>query len=223
MIGGTLVKLTIQPFDESETVQAATPAGPPFVAQFNPESFTVNNEIELGPDEPAQGDDGAEAKFLSIKPRNFDFDLLLDGTGAAGSKREVPVEIEHFKTTVGFQGEIHRTRFLVLTWGTFVATCVLESYSVNYKVFRPDGTPLRAVLSASFREHTPNALGELRKNLSSPDVVHAHLVGGKEHLTLITHRVYKDPRHYLQVARSNRLDNVRVVESGRTLYLPPLE
>lgn len=225
---GVLVKLTIVPFEDSETVQFGPPAGPAFVAQFNPESLSVTNEIELGPDEPAHGDDGDEAKFKSIKPRTFSFDFLMDGTGASSDRRrpradlEVLAQIELFKLTVGFSGKIHRPRFLVISWGSFIATCVLESYSVNYKLFRPDGTPLRAILSASFKEHKPKALKELKKNLSSPDVVHAHQVEGGEHLSLITHRIYKDPRFYFHVADYNRLDNVRDVETGATLYLPPL-
>ena len=145
MSDGFMAKLTIIPFEDSENVQIGPPAGPPFIAQFNPESFTINNEIELGPDEPAQGDDGEEAKFKSIKPRSFSFDFLMDGTGASGKKFEVLAQIALFKLTTGFSGKIHRPKFLLLNWGTFIATCVLESFSINYKLFRPNGTPLRAV------------------------------------------------------------------------------
>jgi len=222
MADGQLVRLTITPFDDSENVQSDAPAGPPFTAQFNPESFTVNSEIEFGPDKPAHGDDGEEAKFEAIKPRSFAFDFLLDGTGAAGQKVEVSGQIEAFKATVGFAGNIHRPRFLVLNWGTFIATCVIESFSLNYKLFRPDGTPLRVVLSASFREHKPKELKERTKNLQSPDILHAHLVKEGEHLSLITHRVYKDPHFYLQVAEANGLDTVRTLQTGSTLYLPPV-
>ncbi len=223
MADGLLAKLTILPFEDSENVQIGPPAGPPFVAQFNPESFTINNEIELGPEQPAQGDDGDEAKFKSIKPRSFSFDFLLDGTGAGGTQIEVLAQIELFKLTVGFSGKIHRPRFLVLNWGTFIATCVLESFSLNYKLFRANGTPLRAVLSATFKEHKPKALKELLKNLSSPDIVHAHGVKQGEHLSLITYRIYKDPRYYFQVGEANQLDNLRHVDFGATLYLPPIQ
>jgi nucleoid-associated protein YgaU len=220
---GVLLKLTIIPFEDSENVQVSAPAGPPFVAQFNPESFTVNNEIELGPEESAHGDDGDEAKFKSIKPRTFSFDFLLDGTGTSGGEpRDVLASIELFKATVGFSGRIHRPTFLVLSWGSFIATCVVESYSVNYKLFRPDGSPLRAVLSTTFKEHKPKALKELMKNLSSPDVVHAHQVAGGDHLSLLSNQIYKDPDHYFEVAKFNELDSLRHIDVGATLYFPPL-
>ncbi|MDZ7581799.1 MAG: hypothetical protein U5R30_14715 [Deltaproteobacteria bacterium] len=191
------------------------------MAQFNPESFTINNEIELGPDEPAQGDDGEEAKFKSIKPRSFSFDFLMDGTGASGKKFEVLAQIELFKLTTGFSGKIHRPKFLLLNWGTFIATCDSE-FSINSKLFRPNGTPLRAVLSASFREHKPAPLRELLKNLSSPDLTHLHEIVEGEHLSLITYRVYKDPRYYFHVGEANGLDNLRKLTKGQRLKLPPL-
>jgi hypothetical protein len=222
MEDGLLTKLTIIPFEDSETIQMGPPAGPPFVVQFNPETFSFTNEMEYEPIQPPPGDDGSEAKFRNIKPRSFDFEFLLDGTGANGEKREVLAQIELFKLTVSFYGKIHRPRFLVLTWGRFIVTCVLEKFTITYKLFRPNGLPLRAVISATFREHKPKVLSELLANKSSPDIGHSRLVRGGEHLALITHRVYKDPRYYFHVAESNNLNNLRHIESGKTLYLPPI-
>jgi hypothetical protein len=222
MADGLLAKMTIIPFEDADTVQVGPPAGPPFVVQFNPESFTVTNEIDYGSEQPAQSEDGGPAKFKGIKPRSFTFDFLLDGTGAAGTKVDVLAMLAAFKATTGFWGEIHPPRFLLLQWGAFIATCVLVSYSINYKLFRPDGAPLRVVLSTSFREHKSKAFEELTKNLSSPDLTHAHLVMEGEHLSLITYRVYRDPSYYFHVAEANGLNTVRSVATGATLYLPPL-
>ena len=223
MADGFHAKLTIIPFEDSETIQVPIPSGPPFVAQFNPESLSLNTEFEYGPEEPAQGDDGDEAKFKNVKQGNFSIDLFLDGTGASGEKREVLAQIEWFKATVGFYGKIHRPRFLLLTWGTFIATCVLENYSINYKLFRPDGTPLRATLSATFREHKPKPVKELLKNLSSPDITHAHQVKEGDHLSLLAYRTYKDPAYYYQVAQANELNTIRKIDTGSALYLPPVK
>ena len=223
MADGLLVKLIIIPFADSENVQFGPPAGPPFIAQFNPETLQINNEIDYGSEEQPHGESGGEAKFKAVKPRTFSFEFLLDGTGAAGDTREVLVDVELFKATTGFSGVIHRPNFLAVNWGTFIATCVLESFSVNYKLFRPDGTPLRAVLSATFREHLPKALNELVKNLTSPDITHAHLVTEGEHLSLLSHRLYKDPRYYFHVAESNGLNTVRTIHVGSSLYFPPIE
>ena len=181
MSSGLLDKLKIIPFKDSESVQTGLPAGPPFIAQFNPETFSIKNEVKLNTEQTAQGANGAEAKQVKVEPREYTFDFLLDGTGASGPALDVFAAIELFKLTTGFTGETHRNRFLILQWGLFVATCVIKSYSITYKLFRPDGTPLRAVISASFQEHTALELQDLINNLMSPDVTHLHEVKEQEH------------------------------------------
>jgi hypothetical protein len=231
-----LVKLTILPFDDSKTVQAGPPSGPPFVVQFNPETYTDTTEIELAPTEPAHGDAGQEAKFKAIKPKTFTMDLLLDGTGyspapppagaldavAPSSGLSVVAQIEHFKATTGFSGNVHRPRYLMLVWGKLIATCVLESFSIAYKLFTAEGLPLRATISASFKEHKDNLQAELEKNLASPDIQHAHVVLENELLPSVVNGVYKTPLHYIAVAAANSLDTVRRIDPGATLLLPPL-
>ncbi|MCY1268265.1 hypothetical protein D9M68_211930 [compost metagenome] len=232
---GALLKLTIIPFEDSEGA-LGPPAGPPFIVQFNPETYTDTTEFKYGPDEPPQGSAGSEAKFERVNPKKYSFELLLDGTGvspapppagaldavAPSTGLSVVAQIELFKLTVGFSGNVHRPRFLMLVWGRLLVTTVLESYSVAYKLFSPAGLPLRASMSVTFREHTPKGFGELLKNLASPDIQHAHQVLEGEHLSKIVHDVYKDPAHYMSVAEANQLDTVRRLAPGSALYLPPL-
>ena len=232
---GALLKLTIIPFDVSDGA-IGLPSGPPFIVQFNPETYTDTTEFNFGPSAPPQGSTGAEAKFEWVKPKNYSFELMLDGTGispapppagaldavAPSSGLSVVAQIELFKLTVGFSGNVHRPRFLMLVWGKLVVTTVLESYSVAYKLLSPAGLPLRATLSTTFREHTPKGFGELLKNLASPDIDHAHQVLEGEHLSTIVHGVYKKPGYYMAVAEANRLDTVRALRPGSALYLPPV-
>ena len=231
-----LVKLTILPFDDSKTIQAGPPSGPPFIAQFNPETYTDTTEIELAPTEPAHGDAGQEAKFKAIKPKTFTMDLLLDGTGYSpapppagaldsllpSSGLSVVAQIELFKAATGFSGNVHRPRYLLLVWGKLIVTCVLESFSIAYKLFTPEGLPLRCTISATFKEHKDNVQAELEKNLASPDISHAHVVIEGDRLPTVVNGVYKTPDLYLAVAEANRLDTLRRIEAGHTLVLPPL-
>ncbi len=219
-MSGALLKLTIIPFKDSEQMMGP-PAGPPFIAQFNPETYTDTTEVNLGPQEQAKGADGSEAKFEAIQPKKYSFELMLDGTGVAPGL-PVIAAVELFKVTVGLRGDMHRPPFLMLVWGSLVAFTVLESCSVSYKLFSPAGLPLRASLSVTFREHVPKQLGALKANLASPDIEHAHEVREGEHLTTIVNEVYGDPAYYLAVARANGLDTVRQLQPGSALYLPPV-
>ncbi|WP_185231373.1 CIS tube protein [Teredinibacter franksiae] len=222
MSTGLLDKLKIIPFLDAESVQGGLPSGPPFFAQFNPETLSIKNEIKLNTEQTAQGANGAEAKQVKVEPQEFNFDFLLDGTGASGVSLDVFASIELFKLTTGFTGETHRNRFLVLQWGLFVTTCVLKSYTINYKLFRADGTPLRAVISATFLEHKSLELQDLISNLMSPDVTHVHNVTESEHLGKLSFDIYKRSQYYLQVAAVNGLDTVRKIDAGTQLKFPPL-
>lgn len=227
-----LVKLTILPFDDSETIQLSSPSGPPFVAQFNPETYTDTTEVELAPTEPAHGDAGQEAKFKAIKAKTFTMEFPLDGTGYAApaslgetapSGNSVVDQIEHFRVTTGFSGNVHRPRFLMLVWGKLVVTCVLETFSITYKLFTPEGLPLRATISATFKEHKDPTQSEREKNLASPDIEHAVVARQGDRLPTLVHSVYKSPRHYMAVAEVNGLNTVRRLREGGALFLPPLK
>jgi len=232
---GALLKLTIIPFEDDNGVMGP-PAGPPFIVQFNPETYTDTTEFKYGPDEVPAGSNGEEAKFAGRNAKKYGFELMIDGTGvspapppagafdalAPSSGLSVIAQLELFKLTCGFSGNIHRPRFLMLVWGRLVVMTVLESYSVAYKLFSPAGLPLRATLSVSFREHVSKNLGALLSNLASPDIDHAHQVREGENLPAIVNKVYKDPAYYMAVARQNGLDTVRHVAPGSAIYLPPL-
>lgn len=252
MINGALLKLVIIPFKTDGDTQEASvlstvtaKADKPFIAQFNPESFSTSMDIEYKPPEE-DGSDGGEAKFKKVNPRTFSFDLLFDGTGAAGlaptsasligalpipdlgplpDNDEIGVNrtIEQFKKLVGYKGDTHRPRFFIITWGSFFERCVLKSYSINYKLFSPLGIPLRAVISTSWQEYKAVSLTEFLKDLRSPDVTHQHIIKESEHLSLITYGVYDDPKYYYEVGEKNGLDNLRKLKSGNNLQLFPLK
>lgn len=229
---GALVKLTILPFDTSKTFSGGPPSGPPFVAQFNPTELTDSYEVELNSQETTAGANSTEATQKSVKPRTFTFDLLLDGSGATSatgfpdnipsSPASVIGQIELFKATTTYSGKIHRNKFLLLVWGPFFVTTVLESYSVNYKLFNSLGLPVRANLSATFREHTDKEVGDLADNNASPDVAHAHLAVPGDSLPNLANDVYNEPARYIDVARVNGLNTVRRLQAGSAIQLPPL-
>ncbi|MDV7144032.1 hypothetical protein R3X27_15190 [Tropicimonas sp. TH_r6] len=228
---GALLKLTILPFLTSRTFAGGPPSGPPFVAQFNPTELTDSYEVNFQ-NETKQGDSGEPAKQYYIKPRNFTFELMLDGSGvtsATGFPENLPStpasvigQIELFKLTTGYNGKIHRNPYLLLVWGPFFVTSVLESYSINYKIFNSIGLPVRAILSATFREHKDDVLGNLLDNRSSPDVAHAHLTGEGDTLPNVVNEVYRDPGRYIDVARANGLNTVRALETGSEIVMPPV-
>lgn len=229
---GALVKMMIIPFDTSDTFAGGPPSGPPFIVQFNPTEYTDARELEMNSDQVPHGADGNEVKVKGFKANTRTFDFMFDGTGATGilggaggppsSVLSVNAQIEAFKLTVGFSGETHRQRFLQLVWGRLFVTCALESFSINYKLFDPAGLPLRAVVSATFREHKDPEVQEREKNLASPDIQHARLIEEGDTLPNVVNAIYRDPGRCIAVARANGLNTVRRLAPGTELRLPPV-
>jgi hypothetical protein len=223
MSDGLLEKLKIIPFDTPNTVQDGLPVDVPFICQFNPETFSVSNEISYNTEQTAAGASGGEARQIAEAPREYQFEFMLDGTGASGPSIDVTLMIELFKKTTGFDGSIHRHRYLLLQWGLFASTCVLKQYTINYKLFRSNGTPLRAVLSATFVEHKTLELQALLKNLQSPDVTESHLIKEGQRLDQLVFSKYDDHRYCAQVAKHNSLDTIRRLHTSSEITLPPLK
>ncbi|MFN8356909.1 MAG: hypothetical protein U0Y10_20815 [Spirosomataceae bacterium] len=233
---GKLEKLKIYAFEKMEDIDKAfTPqyrvdtkkveGKPCFTAMFNPTTFTTKTEIEYETDNTA-GSTSSEQKFKRIKPADFSVEFVVDGTGASYDPPEggVVAEIERFyQVTRSFIGTTHRTTYLLLLWGTNIAErCVLKSCDVTYSLFKADGTPLRAKISASFVAFLPKKLEEALKQTSSPDLTHLRDIKDSDHLALLAKDILEDPLQYLSIARVNDLDQFRKLRRGQRIFIPPV-
>ncbi|MBE0638620.1 MAG: hypothetical protein IH598_08870 [Bacteroidales bacterium] len=213
-------KLKIIAFKTPKFMLGGPPVGG-YLAMFNPESFSVSQKV-LYDLLHAPGITSGEPAFRGYQAQVYKFDFLVDGTGASGESREVFADVLLFKYTVGYLGEIHRPHYLIIQWGTFIARCVLSQMDVKYDLFRQDGTPLRATISATFIEHVESMLESLLANRSSPDLTHTRVVREGDTLPLLAHEIYGDASYYPEVARVNGIDNFRKLKIGDEIYFPPL-
>src|SRR6267378_1968490 len=193
-----------------------------FEVLFNPNTYSQKYEVVYHPRQGA-GDTSSPQVYGKIKPQEYSFDLLFDGTGTAIAKVNVHDAIEAFLTVTGkHDGEIHRPMYLLLTWGRLLSKCVLKSADITYTLFEPGGAPLRARVRALFSENVADGLRVASDRRSSPNLTHVHMVTAGEHLSLLTDRYYGDPSRYLQVAEYNGLTNFRRLEPGQQLLFPPI-
>jgi len=244
---GKLEKLTLRAFKP-----AANPSDPPlpsddpedtYVVQVNPGSYTLNKLINYSR-HTGQGDSATEALYHSSAPVNLSFEFLFDGTGVvpepsalgdiplvgaiasalSGPKKFVVMdEIKKFDQLVyKFDGNVHRPRELLLVWGTLVLSCVLASVSYRYTLFKPDGTPLRAIASCSFCEHVPREQAKRQENAMSPDLTHLRDIRDGDTLPALANAIYGKPELYLEVARVNKLVNFRKLRPASRIAFPPL-
>jgi LysM repeat protein len=190
---------------------------------FNPTNYNRKYEVEYQ-ERQGQGDSGSPQVFGKIKPQEYNFEFLFDGTGTAADPVEVNDTVEKFLTVTGkHDGEIHRPRYLKISWGTLLSKCVLKSAEINYTLFKPDGKPLRAKVKAVFSENIEDTLRVAEQRDSSPDLTHLRVVQEGDTLPLMAARIYGDPAYYLQVAEFNGINHFRKLKVGQQIIFPPLQ
>ncbi len=193
-----------------------------YEVQINPEKYTHAFSTSF----VDQASDTARviSKFKTQQPQDISFDFYLDATGVVPGVTSVSDEIKKFRNIAyNYNGEAHSTNYLKLLWGDLTFKCMLSSLTVEYTLFSPSGTPLRAKLAAKFREHyTPEEV-EKESKKSSADLSHSRTVVAGVSLPLMCHRIYRDGKYYIAVARANDMNDVFDLVEGATVKFPPLE
>lgn len=208
-----------------------------FHALVNPETYTTRHRIEYS-DAQAPGSSIPVLKFNKIPAQEISFDFLFDSTGVVDAASIVnivnPVSVSKSETLTAklndfqkrvffYEGEIHRSYYLKIYWGTLLFKGVLSSMDIEYKLFNTDGSPLRAVAKCGFKGTIDDELILRIEKRSSPDVTHERVMKESDRLDLLTDKIYNDPRYILQVAEFNKLDSFRNIKPGTKIYFPSIQ
>ncbi len=225
---GKLEKMLILAFETSEDAEQGgkLEAKDSFEALINPETYTLEYKVKTAEGQ-GQGTSGAQAKFEYTLPEELTFEFLFDNTGIIDGKPKADGifdDVLHFRQLLTeYQGSTHEPYHLKLVWGNLVFKGRAVELGITYKLFNPDGQPIRAVAKAKFKGSIEEKKRAAKENKSSPDLTHLRTVKAGDTLPLMCHRIYGHPRHYLQVAQENRLSNFRDLKPGMTLVFPPFE
>lgn len=234
-----LAKLTIIPFVETQAGGLRPAALPPFIAMYNPSTFSTSH----GTMWVEKNDTSSTKSSLELKSTENDsitVELILDATGAspaggfiglglskaAKALKGVDVLIAaFFLTTQSANPTSHTPNFLKIIWGAgLFFEGYMESATVTYNLFGRDGRPLRASINATFKQSlTHNALSKIKNFFSSPDVTKEYVVLAGDTIYNIANRFYEDESFYQQIAIANNLKNYRRLTPGTKLILPPVQ
>jgi hypothetical protein len=225
---GKLEKMLILAFADSESAEngGLAEADASFETMINPESYTLAYKLKFSNSGQGQGTSGRQLKYEYTEPEEITFDFLFDNTGIIdGNPRDsIADDIQQFKEVlIAYQGDSHEPRHLKLVWGeNSIFKGRVTEVSINYKLFKPDGTPIRAVATVKFKSSIEDLKRAARENNSSPDLTHVRKVRAGDTLPLMCYRIYGDPKYYLEVARVNGINNFRNLTPGTDIFFPPL-
>jgi len=217
---GILKKMQIQAYSDPGF---GTKSGEAVSVLINPNKYSQTYSIEYN-DCDAIGVNGASPKFQRVSGESMTFELVYDATGVVNLiDTDLSKQITALMDTVyEYDGTTHEPKYLQLIWGTLLFECRLKKIDINYTLFKPTGTPLRAKVTAEFQSFTdPQTLSEEANN-NSPDLTHLITVKDGDTLPMLCHKVYKDSSLYLKVAKANELTHFRNLTPGQQLFFPPI-
>src|SRR5262249_44259432 len=137
--------------------------GEPIRARFNPERYSASKSVQFA-EVAIPGLDAPVVQFVRGQAEKITLELFFDTTeqGAVGNVQDVRDLTIKVYSLLRVNGDLHAPPRCILEWGeagklfsygTRVSPwCVLESVNEEFSLFSPEGVPLRAKLSVSFRE-----------------------------------------------------------------------
>jgi hypothetical protein len=226
---GKLEKMLILAFETSKEAEngGKKEAKDSLEVLINPETYTLDYKLKFSESGQGHGTSGKQLKYEYTEPEEITFEFLFDNTGIIDGKPRDSVvdEITKLKQVlVEYKGDSHEPRHFKLVWGkNSIFKGRVTEISVTYKLFKPDGTPIRATAKVKFKSSIEELKRAAKENKNSPDLTHHYKVKAGDTLPLLCDRIYGDPQYYLQVAEVNNLDNFRLLEPGKNLLFPPID
>jgi hypothetical protein len=206
---------------------------------YNPNSLTFEKKPKIstipipGIDHPLQQFVRGEIETLSVE---LFFDTTKDGMGS--SVKSVTEETDKFYGLVKIDPETHAPPVCVFAWGTnFPGDKLPERYGnqrrecfkglvtsikQEFKLFAPDGTPLRAKVTVSLNEYWTLDEQLAHLNLKSPDHTRVHILSAHETLASLAQTYYLDFNQWRAIAKENNIEDPRRLTPGTALVIPPI-
>lgn len=225
-MSGELSKLKIKGYKDERFSQEI--ADGEFNTLLNPENYRIKYEVSQNRQQ-AQGTSSAAPHFNKTLPEDLQLDFVFDRSGVIKGYEDkngegIIGDIEKFKKIVlDYNGEKHKPNYLIISWGSLFFKGSLKDMEITYKLFKPDGTPIRANVRATFKGFVEDNLRVARENNNSPDLTHIRIVNEGDTLPLMTFRIYGDSKYYVEVAKANKLVNFRKLTPGQQIFFPPIE
>jgi hypothetical protein len=226
---GKLEKMLILGFSDSEKAESGgvKEADDSVEVLINPESYTLSYKLKFSESGQGQGTSGKQLKYEYTEPEELSFEFLFDNTGIIDGKPRDSIadDLKKFRQVLlDYKGDAHEPIHFKLVWGeNSIFKGRVTEVSITYKLFKPDGTPIRAIAKVTFKSSIEEQKRAAKENKKSADLTHVRKVKSGDTLPLMCYRIYGDPKYYLTVASINGLNNFRNLTPGMDIVFPPIE
>ena len=218
-------KLSFRAYSD-DTFESSKYLNREFIVQFNPKSLGVDYSITY---QEGNGNN-AKVEFVKAKPSDLTIEFTLDGTGIDTLDEKAVIKVqERIKVFLEMCKELnpekHEPPFIMVTYGNLIYKTRFKGCNITYTLFKSDGTPLRAVVKATFLNIKNNVTDERQASLNSPDVTHRRVLAIHESIIQKSYEIFNRNDLYVEVARANDLDSFRkgAMQKNQVIYFPPVK
>lgn len=213
-----------------------------FVFQVNPETYSRRFAIQYTNTSSTPGTMSDPGTYDRTTPETFTVDILFDSSGviksesmfniaivnpfASDETADVTARIEKLKNfCYNYQSDPHRPYYIRLCWGDESGFFfgVVTTLEIDFKLFKPNGKPIRALAHLSLQEAEDRILTTRRMAQQSPDITHEKTFKSGDEFSYMSYKQYKDSQYYIDVAQANGLLSFRNIREGQVLQFPPLK
>jgi hypothetical protein len=201
-------------------LQIVRPADPnPIPLCFNPTEYQVSKANTFA-EIPIPGLETPLIQYVRGDSEKLSLEALVDTSDTLDDVRVLYVE--RLRGLLSINAQEHAPPLVAFVWDRPVLTGVLESLSVSYVLFTPDGIPLRAKLTMAIREYRPAAVQAAQTPQQSPNVEKSFVVRRGDTLASISQALYRSPAYWRDLADANGITDPRRLQPGQVLTAPRL-
>ncbi len=216
MASGELTKASLTNLDKS--------GAQPIEFMFNPTQYSISKSNSWSA-QPVVGSNVPRQEFTSGGAVSLSLELFFDTFESGEDVRDYTNKV--FELTLISSGpkpqgeDVGRPPIVMFSWGkNFNFPAVIKSVSIQFIMFLPDGTPVRAKMSLTLEE----AEDENEKGAQNPTTQgvignRVYIVKPGDTLDNIAYREYEDPNAWRHLADLNNLDNPKDLKPGQVLAI----
>jgi nucleoid-associated protein YgaU len=208
--------------------------------QFNPTEISLDKSAQIA-EIAIPGLDTPLLQFVRGQTERLTLDLFFDTTenGMGAGATSVTTLTDRIYELVKIEPTRHAPPVCTFLWNSAFPgsdtsfhignqgrdgfDCIVDSVKQKFTLFSPEGVPLRATLTVTFREYKPLDYQLSQLNLSSPDRTHSHVLQAGDTLSSIAGKYYRRPGEWRRNAEANKIDDPRRLVAGTLLTVPRLQ
>lgn len=193
--------------------------------QFNPKEYSVKKSAKWERKAGKGSRSAAMPEFMGPEPRTLDLEVFLDQSDS--SSGDVAKDVEALFACLAPTEKTRSSKkpsppWVIFGWGAQVnIVAVVKAVSATFTMFRPDGSPIRALCTVSLEEVPTEAQGQ-NPTSGARRATRTRRLGAGDSLASIAHAEYDDAGLWRALAAANGIDDPLRIPEGTVLSIPNL-